>query len=208
MRPEEALECLREGSARFCAEGSIHPRADARRMAETAERGQHPFAAVVACSDSRVPVELLFDQGIGDLFVVRVAGNVCGTDEVASIEYAVEGLEVPLVVVLGHTHCGAVTAVTIEEELGGNLRSLADRIRPAVNRARRAHPNLYGDALVPAAVEANVWQSIEDLLKESSMTRRRVRQRTLEVVGAIYDIATGIVDWLGNHPQQKELLSP
>lgn len=208
MRPDESLECLREGNTRFCTQGSIHPRIDLEHLAETAKSGQHPIAAVVGCSDSRVPVELLFDQGVGDLFVIRVAGNVCGTHEVASIEYAVDHLDAPLVVVLGHTLCGAVTAVATGAELSRNLRALVDPIRPALNQARRAHPDLQGEALVPATVEMNVWQSIEDLLKESSPVRRGVAERTVKVIGAIYDIATGKVHWLGKHPRQKELVGP
>ncbi len=205
--PEEALTRLTEGNGRFISGKSTHPRIDAKRLAETAENGQHPFATVITCSDSRVPVEVLFDQGVGDVFVIRVAGNVCDTDEVGSIEYGVDHLETPLFVVLGHTHCGAVTAVTTEAELHGSIPPLVDNITPAVKKAALANPHLAKDELVPEAIKANCWQSIEDLFKASPATRDRVKAGTLKVVAAIYNIRTGKVGWLGSHPDQDRLLA-
>lgn len=109
VSPEESLSRLKDGNARYLAGRGEHPRTDAARRRETAQEGQHPFATVVSCSDSRAPVEILFDQGIGDLFVVRVPGNVCNADEIAGIEYGIEHFHTPLCVVLGHTRCGAVS---------------------------------------------------------------------------------------------------
>ena len=203
----EALERLQAGNARFVAGKSIHPHIDAARMVETVEKGQHPFATVITCSDSRVPVELLFDQGIGDVFVIRVAGNVCDVDEIGSIEYGVDHLATPLMVVLGHTHCGAVTAVVTNAELHGSIPPLVDNIKPAVEAARKEHPDLHGKDLVPYAVKANVWQAIDDLFKGSPATRKLVESGSLKVIGAIYDLANGKVEWLGEHPEQTRLLS-
>ena len=204
--PEQALSLLKEGNARFAAGRSVHPDLGLARLREVAETGQRPFAAVLACSDSREPVELLFDRGIGDLFVIRVAGNVCSTDEIGSIEYALARLEVPLLVVLGHTDCGAVTAVALNERLPGSMPRLVDNIRMAVLNTELSHPELKGEALVPLAIEANVWQAIGDLFIRSPIAREEVKSGKLQVLGALFDIATGKVDWLGPHPEQARLL--
>ncbi|MCX5768688.1 MAG: hypothetical protein NTZ09_00225 [Candidatus Hydrogenedentes bacterium] len=158
--------------------------------------GQHPFAAVVSCSDSRVPVELIFDQGIGDLFVVRVAGNVCNGDEIASIEYAVEHLGTPLCLVLGHTRCGAVTTVVSGAVLDGHLAQLVQKINDAADDAWREDPSLSGDALVDAAARCNVRRGMADLVQESHIISARVDSGALQIAGAIYNLATGAVDWL------------
>ncbi len=205
--PDESLLRLQEGNARFVGGRSTHPNTNRSRIADTFLNGQHPFATVIACSDSRVPVERLFDQGVGDLFVIRVAGNVCATDEIGSIEYGVDHLGTPLMVVLGHSDCGAVTAVATEAELHGSIPSLVDNIQPAVAEARRLHPGLHGKELVPEAVKVNVWQSIDDLFKSSPATRKRVAEGKLRVVGAVYDISTGSVEWLGQHVEQSRLLA-
>ncbi|GJQ26280.1 MAG: carbonic anhydrase [Phycisphaerae bacterium] len=204
--PQQAEQALREGNDRFARDHARHPHASADRRHETARDGQHPFAAIVACSDSRVPVELLFDQGIGDLFVIRVAGNVCGVDEAGSIEYAVEHLHLPLVVVLGHEHCGAVKAVVDGSHEHGSLEKLITRIRPAVDAVRRERSELSGEALLHAAVERNVWHSLEELLAVSADIRRFMTEDRLQVVGAVYDIDSARVTWLGPHPRQAELL--
>ncbi len=204
---DQALTALREGNTRYQSGQPSHPRADQTRMKETGQGGQHPVATIVSCSDSRVPVEILFDQGIGDVFVVRVAGNVCGVDEIGSAEYAVDHLGTPLVVVLGHAQCGAVTAAATDAPLHGSIRGLVDKIRPAVEKAQKDQPDLHGKDLVRAAIEANVWQSIEDLLKHSAAIRERVRAGKLKVLGAIYDLETGEVRWLGEHRDTRRLAS-
>jgi methyl-accepting chemotaxis protein len=207
ITPDEAWTRLKEGNARFTSGEPMHPRTDAGRLLETSEHGQHPFATIIACSDSRVPIERVFDQGVGDVFVIRVAGNVCDTDEVGSIEYGVDHLATPIMVVLGHTQCGAVTAVCTNAKLHGSIPPLVDNILPAVAAARKAHPRKSEKELVPDAIEANVWQSINDLLTSSPATRKRVSAGTLKVIGAIYDISTGQVRWLGRHPEQARLLA-
>lgn len=203
IAPGEAIERLKDGNDRYAAGNSVRPDATAERRKETLVGGQHPFATVVSCSDSRVPVEILFDQGIGDVFVVRVAGNVCNGDEIATVEYGVEHLGTTAIVVLGHTKCGAVTAVAQGAELHGNLRSLVHNIYEAVDKAKQSNSNLQGDALVAAAVEANVRQSIADLLENSPEVRERAETGKLKIVGAIYDIGEGRVKWLKDASEPK-----
>jgi carbonic anhydrase len=204
--PEQVLAALKDGNARFVEVRAKAPHRDAERRTETAKNGQRPNATVIACSDSREPVEILFDQGIGDLFVIRVAGNVANTDEIGSAEYGCEHLGTPLLLVLGHTECGAVTAVVTHADVHGSIPALIAPIKPAVDKAQKEHPELKGKELVPAAIDANVFQSIQDLLKCSAMLRQLVKDGKLRMEGAVYDIATGQIKWLGAHPQQKALL--
>ena len=203
----EVFARLKSGNERFVAGAATHPHEDAARRAATAHDGQKPIATVVACSDSREPVEIVLDQGIGDLFVVRVAGNVCDTDEIGSVEYGVGHLGTPAVLVLGHTGCGAVTAAVMGDEVHASVAALIDKIRPSVASAQAAHADLHGEDLVPAAVEANVWRSIEQLLTRSAELRDHVRAGSVRIEGAIYDLETGKVRWLGPHPEEKRLLA-
>jgi len=166
----------------------------------------HPLATVLTCSDSRVPPEIIFDQGIGDIFVIRVAGNVAATDEIGSIEYAVDHLATPLVMVLGHTQCGAVTAVVDGDKLPPNIAALVEPIRPAVAKARDDHPDAAKDVLLNAAIKDNVWQAIADMLQASSIIRDKIKDGQVRVVGALYEIDSGQVQWLGPHPMQDKLL--
>jgi len=201
-----ALSRLKAGNARF-AEGAVrHPHLDARLRHDLAAHGQHPFATVLSCSDSRVPVELLFDQGVGDLFVIRVAGNVVGQDEAGSIEYAVEHLHCPLLVVLGHRKCGAVTAAVKMASDTPNIEGLIKHIVPAVRAAREVAGDVSTAGLVDEAVRHNVWQSIAELIESSDLCRQAVRSGELAVVGAVYDIDSGDVAWLGRHPRESTLL--
>jgi carbonic anhydrase len=202
----EALRLLKEGNSRYVDGKPQHPRQDRARRALTAAQGQHPLATVLACSDSRVPAEIIFDQGIGDIFVVRVAGNVAATDEVGSMEYAVDHLATPVVVVLGHTQCGAVTAVVDDAKLPPNIATLVEPIKPAVEKAREANPQADKDVLLKAAITANVWQAVEDMLRLSPIIREKVRDGRVQVAGAIYDIDSGQVQWLGPHPDQEKLV--
>jgi carbonic anhydrase len=200
--PDVALEHLKQGNERFALDNSTHFHTDADRRVRTLKDGQRPFATVLACSDSRVPVEIIFDQGIGDIFVVRVAGNVCNRDEMGCIEYAVGHLKTPLVVVLGHTDCGAVTAVATGAEMHGNIPPLVSNIHLALSKVKRQSQEISGDELVSAAIVANVWQSIEDLFRGSYPVRELVGSGKLMVVGAVYDLETGRVEWIGEHPNQ------
>ena len=137
-----ALHKLEDGNKRFVEGKNTFPDIGAERRGKTAKNGQQPFATVISCSDSRLPVEILFDQGIGDIFVVRVAGNVCNVDEIGSAEYGVDHLGTPVLVVLGHSKCGAVSAVVQGAELNGNLPALLHGIIPAVEKVKRAIPML------------------------------------------------------------------
>lgn len=204
---QDALRQLQEGNVRFRSGKPAHPAAGMERVAETGQHGQKPFATIIGCSDSRVPLERLFDRGVGDLFVVRVAGNVCDTDEIGSAEYGTGHLGSPLMVVLGHTKCGAVTAVVKGAEVHGSIPGLIDNIIPAVERAKEKSPGVTGDALVPFAIEENVMQGIRDTLSRSEPIRELVKSGKLQVIGAVYDIDTGAVKWLGQHPEESALLS-
>ncbi|MCZ7644316.1 MAG: carbonic anhydrase [Planctomycetota bacterium] len=201
--PDAALKLLKEGNARFAAGKSEQPRTDAARikLAGQADQGDYAYATVLACSDSRVPVERLFDAGVMDLFVVRVAGNVVDTDEAGSIEYGLAHVKTPVLVVLGHTQCGAVTAVT-QAALGHghalerNIPPLVANIGPAVERTRKRFPDLKEGDLIARAIEENVWQGVEDLFMGSPATRQLVKEGKAKVVGAIYDVGAGGVTWL------------
>lgn len=199
----ESLQMLKEGNRRFCTGQVTHPHTDAARLALAVKenQGDHAYATVLTCSDSRVPVELIFDAGVMDIFVIRVAGNVCNTDEIGSIEYGLAHVHTPVLVVLGHTQCGAVTAVTHAlqgrgHKLEGNFSPLVAPIIPAVKRTMEAHGDIHDDALIPYAIEENVWQGIEDLLMKSPAVRELIKGGKAIVVGAIYDVGTGVVDWL------------
>ena len=202
---EASLALLKEGNSRFVSGKPRHPNQDADRRSLTVSDGQKPFATILACSDSRSPVEVIFDRGIGELFVVRVAGNVADDTQLGSIEYGVAHLNTPLIVVLGHTGCGAVSAACKGGELHGHLPLLINRIQPAVAKARAAGTD--PDRLLLAAVQANVWQQIEEIIHESSVVRAFLKDGSVQIVGGIYDLEKGSVNWLGSHPIQAEQIS-
>ncbi len=195
----EALERLREGNRRFVS-GRLGEESPSR-LARRAEllTGQEPFAIVLGCSDSRVPAELVFDQGLGDLFVIRVAGNVVAPSQVGSVEFAAERFGTRLVVVLGHSQCGAVLA-TLEEldrpqaTHSRNLRSIVDRIRPAVEGLLATGLADDREALVREAVRANVRASTNQLRHGSEVLERLAEHAGLLVVGAEYSLESGVVD--------------
>ncbi|MBU4388647.1 MAG: carbonic anhydrase [Proteobacteria bacterium] len=205
--PDKAIEMLKAGNARFVDGIPTHPHINRTRLIQAGKenQGDHAYATVITCSDSRVPVELVFDAGVMDIFVIRVAGNVCDTDEVGSIEYGLAHVNTPVLVVLGHTQCGAVTAVThavlgTGHALERNIPPLVDNIQPAVKLAMSKHADVKGDAIVPYAIEENVWRGIEDLFMASPASREIVKSGKAKVVGAIYDVGTGIINWL---PESK-----
>ena len=202
---EASLAVLKEGNARFAAGKSQHPNLDGERRTSTVANGQEPVATILSCSDSRSPVELIFDRGVGDLFVVRVAGNIAGESELATVEYGVDHLGTPILLVMGHTRCGAVTAVVKGTELHGHLHALAEQIQPAAAKAKSTPRD--PEATIAAAIEANVWLTIENILKKSELVRERAKAGKVQLVGAVYDLETGRVAWLGSHPGQEELLS-
>ncbi len=201
--PAQILTRMKAGNMRFVDGRSLHPHLNLERLKQAGreDQGNHAYATVITCSDSRVPVEHIFDAGVMDLFVIRVAGNVVDTDEAGSIEYGLAHVHTPLLVVLGHTQCGAVTAVThavhgMDHKLERNIPPLVDNIEPAVKRAIAMNPGVHGEDIIPAAIEENVWQGIEDLFLKSPTTRELVKAGSVRVVGAIYDVGSGKVNWL------------
>jgi len=203
---ETARQRLTEGNTRFVSGNLQHPNQGADRRATVAQ-GQTPFATILTCSDSRLPAETIFDQGLGDLFIVRVAGNVAKTDEIGSIEYGTGHLGTRLLVVMGHSACGAVKAVVEGAEVHGNIPELVAPIVPVVERTKAAHPDLPGAQLLAQAIEANVWQSIDAIFEQSATVRDLVKAGKLQVVGAVYDLASGQVQIKGEHPEQTRLLA-
>jgi carbonic anhydrase len=193
----EALAQLKAGNRRFVVNQTSPDSIDhARRAALSA--GQEPFAIILGCSDSRVPAELVFDQGFGDLFVIRVAGNIVAPSQVGSVEFAASRFGTRLVVVLGHSGCGAITA-TLEEITGRatsqsrNLRSIVDRVRPSVQTLLASGLNLSEDVLIREAVRANVRASVNHLRHGSELLERLRLDDGLMVVGAEYSLETGVV---------------
>lgn len=195
-----ALARLREGNRRFAEEirGGA-PLTGDRRRRELVE-GQAPFAIILGCSDSRVPAEIVFDQGLGDLFVIRVAGNIVAPSQVASVEFAAERFGTRLVVVLGHSMCGAVQATLEELERPSanrlpNLRSIVDRIRPSVEALLEAQLRGNRDALLSLAVRANIRASADHLRHGSQVLEQLILNDGLLVVGAEYSLESGVVDF-------------
>ena len=197
---QEALDRLREGNKRFAANvRGVDPFITHMRRAELAA-GQQPFAIILGCSDSRVPAELVFDQGLGDLFVIRVAGNIVAPSQVGSVEFAAARYNTRLVVVLGHTQCGAILATV--EELEGvsqspsrNLQSIVDRVRPSVAPLFKTNLKNDHDALVSKAVRANIRASANHLRHGSQILEELTQNNGLMVVGAEYSLETGVVDF-------------
>lgn len=186
LTPDAALQKLIAGNQRFVQHQAQYPDQTAERLQEVAQ-AQHPFATILTCADSRVPVELVFDQGVGDIFDVRIAGNIATPEARGSIEYAATLLGTPLLMVLGHERCGAVTAAVQNEELLGDISTFVKAIKPAVERVK----NQPGDA-VENAVIANVQYQIEQLQRSQLLTER-VNSGQLKIVGGRYDLDTGRV---------------
>ncbi|GAB7081702.1 carbonic anhydrase [Megalodesulfovibrio paquesii] len=204
---EQAMALLVDGNARFVRGAAIHPNQTTDRRKDTSLNGQHPVVTVLSCADSRVPPEILFDRGVGDVFSVRVAGNVAAVDEIGTIEYGVEHLGTPLLLVLGHTQCGAVTAVVKGEQVGGNIPQLVAPIAPVAERVKAQMAGKDINAVVAAAIEANVWQVIDDIFKGSPIVRHLVQEGKLSVQGGMYVLESGAVRFMGAHPEQDRLLA-
>jgi carbonic anhydrase len=202
----EALQRLREGNRRFASQlfrssASVTP----ARLAQLTEK-QEPFAIILGCADSRVPAELVFDQGLGDLFVIRVAGNIVAPSQIGSVEFAAERFGTRLVVVLGHSECGAILATLEElrrpsENQSRNLRSIVDRIRPAVAGLIEAGVAGDRDGLVRRAVRANIRASANHLRHGSEILESLIAHNGLVVVGAEYSLETGLVEFFDGIPE-------
>ena len=205
----DALTRLREGNRRFVT-GQSSTAALSRSAREALVAGQEPFAIILGCSDSRVPAELVFDQSFGDLFVIRVAGNIVAPSQVGSVEFAASRFGTRLVVVMGHSQCGAITA-TLEELQGlatsqsRNLRSIVERVRPSVETLLNGSRDIDPDALIRGAVRANVRASVNHLRHGSELLERLIPEIGLLVVGAEYSLETGVVDFFENIPDAAEI---
>ena len=205
ISPQAALERLREGNQRF-ASGvrSIDTLLSQVQRSELVG-GQEPFAVILGCSDSRVPVEIIFDQGLGDLFVIRVAGNIVAPSHIGSVEFAAEAFGTRLVVVLGHSNCGAVTATVDELQRPGenrspNLSDIVNRVRPSVEGLLKTDLRDKREALIHEAVRANVRASADHLRHGSKVLEDLIRNDGLLVVGAEYSLETGLVDFFDGMP--------
>jgi carbonic anhydrase len=201
---QEALERLREGNRRFVSEVRSRDALTQTRRRELAA-GQEPFAIILGCSDSRVPAEIVFDQGLGDLFVIRVAGNIVAPSQIGSVEFAAERYRTRLVVVLGHSKCGAILATLEElrrrsEDQSRNLRSIVNRIRPSVEALLATELEQHPDALVPQAVRANIRVSANHLRHGSEVLEQLIQKDEILIVGAEYSLETGVVEFFDGVP--------
>ncbi len=185
---QEALQKLADGNKRFFGSKLTHPNQTAERRNEVS-KGQRPFAVIVGCSDSRIPPEIVFDQGLGDLFVIRVAGNIVDDIALGSIEYAVDHLGAQLVVVLGHGKCGAVTAAVQGGEAHGHIGSIVKTIAPAVEKAKAQSGDLTDNA-----IRANVELVVEKIKSSKPILAKALEHGKIKIAGAYYDIETGKVE--------------
>jgi carbonic anhydrase len=200
IAPREALERLQEGNRRFQSNTRSPETLLSHARRQDLVAGQEPFAIVLGCSDSRVPAELVFDQGFGDLFVIRVAGNIVAPSQIGSVEFAATKFGTRLVVILGHSQCGAIEATLDEllrpaENQSRNLRSIVDRVRPSVESLLATDLHGDRDALIRHAVRANVRASVDHLRHGSEIVERLITDEGLLVVGAEYSLETGRVDF-------------
>jgi len=196
----EALERLRAGNLRFVSERSRSGDSVTGSRRSEVAAGQQPFAIILGCSDSRVPAEIVFDQGLGDLFVIRVAGNIVAPSQVGSVEFAAARYETRLVLVLGHSQCGAILATLEElqrptENQSRNLRAIVDRVRPSVESLLATPLRHDRDALIQQAVRANIRASVNHLRHGSEVLEQLIQDGGLRVVGAEYSLETGVVEF-------------
>ena len=201
----EALERLREGNRRFASNAKADETLIGQRLAEGAD-GQEPFAIILGCSDSRVPAEIIFDQGLGDLFVIRVAGNIVAPSQIGSVEFAATKFGTRLVVVLGHSRCGAIEETLSQlqepsENRSRNLRSIVDFVRPSVESLLAQGLGDNPDELIGQAVRSNVRASARQLRHGSEILEELEREQGLVIVGAEYSLESGFVDFFDGVPQ-------
>jgi carbonic anhydrase len=197
---QDALALLRDGNRRFVADVRSHDALASRARRIELAAGQAPFAAILGCSDSRVPVEIVFDQGLGDLFVIRVAGNIVAPSQIGSVEFAAEQFGTRLVVVLGHSRCGAIEATLQQlqrpkENQSRNLHAIVDLVRPSVEGLLATELRHDLNALLQRAVRANISASVNHLRHGSEIIEQLIREDGLLVVGAEYCLETGVVDF-------------
>ncbi len=201
---DDALQMLKDGNDNFVAGKMLHPNSSPQRVQETAG-GQKPFAIVLTCSDSRLAPEVIFDTGIGDIFVVRDAGNIADPAITGSIEYAVGHLHAPLVVVMGHTKCGAVGAAVAGGTAGGSIDHILGKISPAVKTAKTRNPGMRGDLFNTEVSKINVANVVSEIIAESLEIAEGIHKSEVKVIGAVYDVSDGRVSWLEiSNEQPKE----
>ena len=189
IKTDEALQKLIEGNDRFINGSSIHPNQTQESRINNVENGQHPIAVILSCSDSRVPPEIIFDQGIGDLFVIRVAGNILDDIVLASIEFAIKKLGIELLLILGHEHCEAVRAATQDAAHASYTQSIVNKIKPAVKQAQ----NQQGDLLYNSILN-NIQLVAEEILASSPVLVDSVKEDKVKIVGAYYHMESGKVE--------------
>jgi carbonic anhydrase len=187
VNPQQALQLLLDGNQRFVNKKPIYPH-QSQEWLQSIAKAQYPFAAILGCADSRVPAEIIFDQGLGDLFVVRVAGNVASDMAIASLEYATSVLDTRLIMVLGHEKCGAVAASVKNEALPGKMNHFVEKIKPAFAKLEQTNNNFYH-----AGVIANIQYQAEKLQQNSKILRQLINKSQIKIVKAVYDIDTGKV---------------
>lgn len=202
----EALQRLKEGNRRFVDDTRRSESLISTRRRVELANGQEPFAAILGCSDSRVPVEIVFDQGLGDLFVIRVAGNIVAPSQIGSVEFVAELFKTRLVVVLGHSNCGVINATInqLQSPTGirsRNVHSIVSRVRPSVEGLLETGLRYDRDALVHHAVRANVRASADHLRHGSPVIEELIQTEGLLVVGAEYSLETGVVDFFDGLPE-------
>ncbi|WP_290443283.1 carbonic anhydrase [Clostridium sp. CF012] len=195
-KPEVSLKLLKDGNERFQKNALMQVNISSTKREELIS-GQHPFAVIITCSDSRVPPEFIFNQGLGDLFVVRVAGNVIDKIELGSVEYAVEHLKTPLIVVMGHEYCGAVEAAVKEsgKKQHGNIGAIIDKIQPSVKKVKSN--NLQGENLVEQVTNENINNSSREI-KHSKIIKEELQKGNIKIVEAKYMLKSGVVQWFSN----------
>jgi carbonic anhydrase len=196
---QEALEQLRSGNERFASGNATHHLSMAKRTELLS--GQSPKAVIVGCSDSRVPAEIIFDQSLGDLFVIRVAGNIVAPSQIGSVEFAIEQFGTRLVIILGHSHCGAIAATldamkNPETQHSRNMQSIVDRIKPAIMALTVEERSLQQEEITWRAVRANIFHSVSQLRNGSAIIEQFVREAGVVIIGAEYSLETGIVTFM------------
>jgi carbonic anhydrase len=194
LTPEKALRILREGNHRFI--NNLKANRNLLQQVNDTADGQYPFAAILSCMDSRTSAELIFDQGLGDIFSIRVAGNVLNEDILGSMEFAVEVVGSRIILVLGHSKCGAITGACNNVKLG-HLTGLLQKIEPAIQREKKASGNREGanQDFVDRVTRQNVLYTIERIRKESEIISRQEKDGKIKIVGGVYNVETGVVDF-------------
>lgn len=196
LTPEGAIELLKQGNDRFV--NNLKANRDLLQQANSTVAGQFPFAIILSCIDSRTSAELIFDQGLGDIFSARIAGNIINDDILGSMEFACKLAGSKLIVVLGHSHCGAVKGACSDAKLE-HLTGLLDKIKPSVEAVRKESAELEGDELVQQVAEANVKATVEQITQNSQVLKEMIDNGEIGIVGGMYDIESGHVEFFPGH---------